>query len=70
MEVATWSRNEEEVLERRSFLGALAGPSPGVLHHFPSVSHLSQRSRKTEVFRAVHSVSARPQLLELKEIRK
>jgi hypothetical protein len=37
MEVATWGRNEEEVLERRSFLGALAGPSLGVLYQFPSV---------------------------------
>jgi haloacetate dehalogenase len=31
MEVATCARNEEQVLERRSFLGALAGASLGVL---------------------------------------
>src|SRR6266436_7766183 len=31
MEVATRSRSEEEMLERRSFLGALAGASLGVL---------------------------------------
>ncbi len=54
MEAATWSRSEGEVLERRSFLGALAGSSPCVLHQFLSVRHLSKRSRKTEVFRALH----------------
>ena len=37
MEVATMSRNEEEVLERRSFLGALAGAPLGVLYQFLSV---------------------------------
>jgi hypothetical protein len=37
MEVATWSRNEAEVLERRSFLGALADLSLGVLYQFLSV---------------------------------
>jgi haloacetate dehalogenase len=31
MEIATRSRSEEEMLERRSFLGALAGASLGVL---------------------------------------
>jgi haloacetate dehalogenase len=31
MEIATRRRNEEEMLERRSFLGALAGASLGVL---------------------------------------
>jgi haloacetate dehalogenase len=31
MEIATRSRSEEEILERRSFLGALAGASLGVL---------------------------------------
>jgi hypothetical protein len=36
MEAATRSRNEE-VLERRSFLGALAGASLGVLYQFLSV---------------------------------